>query len=175
MKRFSSKWIGGLCIGFLSIYTSCLSAATETTNNTEQQTIQSLALDKVWSGHRIKPYLLTRGKNQYVGYFDANRQMTIAHREIGAPWRYYKVDSWLGWDSHNYVTLEVDSEGHIHVMGNVHADPIEYFRTSEPNQVRSLKRVDVMVDKSLEQRMTYPIFMLNKNSYYLLRKRQDCL
>ncbi|MCF2946961.1 BNR repeat-containing protein [Paraglaciecola aquimarina] len=137
----------------------------------QKQQIKSIAIDTVWSGHRIKPYLLTRGEHQYLAYFDANRQMTVAHRKLGAPWRYYKVDSWLGWDSHNYVTLEVDSEGHIHVMGNIHADPMEYFRTSEPHQVRSLKRIEVMVDKSVEQRMTYPIFMLNKAGELLVKYR----
>ncbi|MGJ8681622.1 BNR repeat-containing protein [Paraglaciecola sp.] len=150
---------------------SGLSVSLATQNSVAQTSIKSIAIDHVWSGHRIKPYLLTRGNNQYVAYFDSNRQMTVAHRTLGAPWRYYKVDSWLGWDSHNYVTLEVDSEGHIHVMGNVHADPIEYFRTSEPHQVRSLKRVEVMVDKNIEQRTTYPIFMLNKNNELLVKYR----
>lgn len=133
--------------------------------------IKTIAIDNVWSGHRIKPHLLTKGKHQFVSYFDANRQMTIAHRRRPQPWRYYKVDSWLGWDSHNYVTLELDSEGYIHVMGNMHADPMEYFRSSEPYKVRSLKRVPVMVDKKLENRMTYPIFMMNKNGELLVKYR----
>ncbi|WP_245953159.1 BNR repeat-containing protein [Alteromonas aestuariivivens] len=133
--------------------------------------IKSIALDNVWSGHRVKPYLLTRGKHQFVAYFDANRQMTVAHREGANPWRYYKVDSWLGWDSHNYVTLEVDKEGYIHLIGNMHADPLEYFRSSEPYQVRSLQRVEVMVDKSVEKRMTYPIFLLNKNNDLIVKYR----
>lgn len=126
--------------------------------------IISAAIDTAWAGHRIKPYLLTRGQHQFVAYFDANRQMSIAHRVIGKPWRYFKVDSYLGWDSHNYVTMELDSTGHLHVTGNMHGDPIEYFRMSEPFNVRSLERIDIMVDKSLERRMTYPVFMLNKTT-----------
>nr|WP_224745793.1 BNR repeat-containing protein [Neiella litorisoli] len=133
--------------------------------------IKTIAIDHVWSGHRIKPHLLTRGEHQFVSYFDANRQMTIAHRIGSAPWRYYKVDSWLGWDSHNYVTLEIDSAGHIHVMGNMHADPMEYFRSRKPYDVRTLERVSVMVDETLEQRMTYPIFMVNKNGELLVKYR----
>lgn len=133
--------------------------------------VSSIAIDTAWSGHRIKPYLLTRGENQFIAYFDANRQMTVAHRKFGSTWRYYKVDSWLGWDSHNYVTMELDKEGNLHVMGNMHADPIEYFRTSEPFNIRSLKRIPVMVDASLERRMTYPIFMRNKNDELLVKYR----
>ncbi|WP_228710782.1 BNR repeat-containing protein [Saccharobesus litoralis] len=128
-------------------------------------------MDFVWSGHRIKPYLLTKGNNQFVAYFDANRQMTIAQREIGRPWRYYKVDSWLGWDSHNYVTLELDKAGHIHVMGNMHGDAMEYFRSSRPLDVRSLQRVPMMVDQSVELRMTYPIFLLNNHNELVVKYR----
>lgn len=137
----------------------------------EQQILSTMAIDHVWSGHRIKPYLLTRGKQQFVAYYDSNRQMTVAHREGTGKWRYYKVDSWLGWDSHNYVTMELDAAGHLHVMGNMHADAIEYFRTTEPLKVRSLKRVSVMVDTQLEQRMTYPIFMLNNKGELLVKYR----
>lgn len=137
----------------------------------ESQLLDTKAIDYVWSGHRIKPYLLTKGNDQFVAYFDANRQMTVAHRVIGTPWRFYKVDSWLGWDSHNYVTMQLDAKGHLHVMGNMHADGLEYFRMSEAMNVRSLKRVDVMVDKSLENRMTYPIFMLNKQGELLVKYR----
>lgn len=137
----------------------------------QEESITSIAIDQVWSGHRIKPYLLTRGEEQFVGYFDANRQMTVAHRTGKGTWRYYKVDSWLGWDSHNYITMELDAEGHLHVMGNMHADPIEYFRTTEPLTVRSLKRIPLMVDKTVEQKMTYPIFMLNKNNELLFKYR----
>lgn len=131
----------------------------------------TIAIDNVWSGHRIKPYLLTRGKEQFVAYFDANRQMTIAHRVIGKPWRFHKVDSWLGWDSHNYVTMELDKAGYLHVMGNMHGDALEYFRMTEPMAVRSIQRVDIMVDKNIERRMTYPIFMLNKQKELLVKYR----
>ncbi len=166
IRTFAKFW-GMALIGFMLVARSPSLLAKQD----QAPAIKTSAIDYVWSGHRIKPYLLTRGNNQYVAYFDANRQMTVAHRTLGAPWRYYKVDSWLGWDSHNYVTLEVDSEGHIHVMGNVHADPMEYFRTSEPNNIRSLKRVPIMVDKALENRMTYPIFMLNKQNQLLVKYR----
>ncbi|MFC1518601.1 BNR repeat-containing protein [Pseudomonadota bacterium] len=133
--------------------------------------ISSIAIDNVWSGHRIKPYLLTRGDHQFVAYFDANRQMTVAYRFGTGTWRYYKVDSWLGWDSHNYVTMELDSQGHLHVMGNMHADPLEYFRTTEPYNVRSLQRMPLLVDSSIEQSMTYPIFKLNKQGELIVKYR----
>ncbi|WP_342807914.1 BNR repeat-containing protein [Alteromonas sp. M12] len=140
-------------------------------SHASDEVIHSEAIDTVWSAHRIKPFLLTRGEHQFVAYFDANRQMTVAHRMLGKPWRFYKVDSYLGWDSHNYVTMELDKSGHLHVMGNMHGDPIEYFRTSKPFQVRSLQRINVMVDRVVEERMTYPIFLLNKEGELIVKYR----
>ncbi|MFP3373811.1 BNR-4 repeat-containing protein, partial [Pseudomonas sp. SIMBA_068] len=56
-------------------------------------------------------------------------------------------------------------------MGNMHADPLEYFRMSEPLNVRSLKRVSVMAEKSLEKRMTYPVFLRNKQDQLIVKYR----
>lgn len=140
-------------------------------SHASEQIVHSEAIDNVWSAHRIKPFLLTRGEHQFVAYFDANRQMTVAHRMLGKPWRFYKVDSYLGWDSHNYVTMELDKTGHLHVLGNMHSDPIEYFRTTEPFQVRSLQRVNKMVDKIVEKRMTYPVLILNKENELIVKYR----
>lgn len=159
-----------LMLFLLSISPASINYANSNTID-DDTSIHSSAIDHAWSGHRIKPFLLTKGKHQFVAYYDSNRQMTVAHRELGKVWRYYKVDSYLGWDSHNYVTMELDKEGYLHLTGNMHADPLEYFRMSEPYNVRSLKRVERMVDESLEQRMTYPIFMLNKNQDLLVKYR----
>ena len=164
--NLKAKYIFLCSLSFLSILVSFASQSRQ-----HEQTVTSIAIDRVWSGHRIKPYLLTRGQQQFVAYYDANRQMTVAHRQLGGKWRYYKVDSWLGWDSHNYVTMELDSEGYLHLMGNMHADPLEYFRMSEPLNVRSLKRVPVMAEKSLEKRMTYPVFLRNKQDQLIVKYR----
>ncbi|WP_111977576.1 BNR repeat-containing protein [Algibacillus agarilyticus] len=156
---------------FLTLLFTAVFAVSADNQTNDKQLLKTEAIDHVWSGHRIKPFLLTRGKHQFVAYFDANRQMTVAYRTINDKWRYYKVDSWLGWDSHNYVTMELDKAGHLHVMGNMHADPLEYFRTSEPYNVRSLKRIPTLVNRDVEQRMTYPIFLLNKNNDLIVKYR----
>ncbi|WP_371193829.1 BNR repeat-containing protein [Glaciecola sp. SC05] len=176
VKNHKSKASTRLYVAFLFAMFCLLAAGSlnikkANANSDEQFMVESMAIDNAWSGHRIKPFLLTRGKHQFVAYFDANRQMTIAHRLIGKPWRYYKVDSYLGWDSHNYVTMELDSAGYLHVTGNMHGDPIEYFRMSEPYNVRSLKRIEIMVEQAIERRVTYPIFMLNKNNELLIKYR----
>ena len=117
------------------------------------------AIDRVWSGHPVAFALLTQGPHQFVAYFDADRQMSFAHRRRPGGWSYRKVDSWLGWDSHNYVTLGLDAAGHLHAAGNLHNDPLVYFRATEPFSVRSLERLTALVDPAAERRVSYPRFL----------------
>ncbi|WP_185960260.1 BNR repeat-containing protein [Erythrobacter insulae] len=122
------------------------------------------AIDFTWSGHRVFAQMIQRGDHQIIAYYDANRQMSIAHRaHQRTPWRYQKVPSFVGWDSHNYVTVDVDEEGYIHVMGNMHNDPLVYFRSTEPWNVRSLKQVDYIIDPERDTNVTYPRFMHDRD------------
>ncbi|WP_296721601.1 BNR repeat-containing protein [Erythrobacter sp.] len=117
------------------------------------------AIDFTWSGHRAHPQMIQRGQHQIIVYYDANRQMSVAHRSTPrTPWRYHKLPSFLGWDSHNYVTVDVDEEGYVHVMGNMHADPLVYFRSTRPWDIRSLEQIDYLIDPAKELRVTYPRF-----------------
>jgi hypothetical protein len=140
--------------------------------STEYEVVNRQAIDRVWSGNYAGFDFLTEGSHQVIAYYDANRQMTVAHRKTRrSPWIYYKVDSWLGWDSHNYVVVAFDSDGHLHLSGNIHANRIEYFRTRIPRDVRSLERVEVMENAELETRATYPRFLKRDNGELLFKYR----
>lgn len=119
------------------------------------------AIDRVWSGHYSRFALVTTQRQIVVAYYDANRQLTVATRarDNGASWVYHRLDSWTGWDSHNYVAAAVDSAGQIHVVANLHNDPLVYYRTTRPGDPRTLTRIANMVDAKREQRMTYPVFL----------------
>jgi hypothetical protein len=119
------------------------------------------AIDTVWSGHSVKSALAVTDTMIVVGYYDANRQLTIALRARGdgASWRYQKLDSWVGWDSHNYVALAIDAAGNIHVSANMHRDPLLYYRTTVPGDIRTLVRVPVMAEAAVERSATYPVFL----------------
>lgn len=128
------------------------------------------AIDFTWAGNRALGDFLMIGDRQLLGYYDANRQLTLAYRQgMGSPWRYHKLPSWLGWDSHNVVRLGVDEGGHIHVMANMHADPLVYFRSEQPWNVRSVVQHSGMINDIYEQRTTYPFFM-NDNEGRLIAK-----
>jgi hypothetical protein len=84
----------------------------------------------VWSGHPVGFALLTSGKRQFVAFYDSQRRMTVGARTLDSDhWSLVVLPSTLGWDSHNYVTMAVDAEGYLHVSGNMHCNPLVYFRT----------------------------------------------
>jgi hypothetical protein len=83
-----------------------------------------LPIDKVWSGHSVNFDVFTAAPYQYVVYYDAERNMSIAQRKLSETiWHKKILPSVLGWDSHNYVTVMVDSAGLIHISGNMHVNP----------------------------------------------------
>ena len=75
------------------------------------------AIDLVWSAHRAQFDFVGTGSHQVVAYYDASRQMSVAHRTSpSSTWRYQKLPSFLGWDSHNSVVVGIDEEiGRAHV------------------------------------------------------------
>jgi hypothetical protein len=104
-------------------------------------------------------YLLTQAPTQYVVYYDQQRRMIVAARDLSSGrWKRKVLDSALGWDSHNYVTMAVDRSGHLHLSGNMHGDPLVYFRSEKPGDIHTLTRVPAMVGQR-EQRCTYPRFL----------------
>ncbi len=113
----------------------------------------------VWSGHPVRFALLTHGPRQFVAFFDADRHLTVAARTLDSDqWEFQRLPSQLGWDSHNYVALAADSDGHLHLSGNMHCVPLIYFRTSQPGDASSFESVPAMVGRN-ERRCTYPRFL----------------
>lgn len=131
------------------------------------------AIDRVWSGHSARFALAVTAARITVAYYDANRQLTIASRlrGSGASWVYHKLDSWLGWDSHNYIAMAVDGAGQVHVSANMHGDPLVYYRTTVAGDVRTLVRQPVMVDRAVEGKMTYPIFLRDGDGRLVFKYR----
>ena len=73
-----------------------------------------------------------------------------------------------GWDSHNYLTLAVDSEGYLHFAGNMHATPLLYYRITELNNISSMQHIPIMINERTEMKSTYPNFILTKQQGELL-------
>lgn len=119
---------------------------------------RTVYVDKVWTGAMTMCPMLTRDGMQYVAYYDANGQMTVAGRRLESDkWTYKKLDDKIMWDSHNYISMGMDSEGYLHVSGNMHGAHLRYYRSAKPGDVSSLVGVHKMVG-SQEKSVTYPRF-----------------
>ncbi|MDR2139833.1 MAG: BNR repeat-containing protein [Tannerella sp.] len=115
--------------------------------------------------------LLTHSGRQFVAYYDSAKNMTVASRKLDdCRWDYKVLDSKIGWDSHNYVTMKIDSAGFLHVSGNMHASPLVYYRSSKPFDIHSLKRMSKMIGKE-EDKVTYPVFMDGPHGEFLYHYR----
>jgi hypothetical protein len=118
---------------------------------------QTLEVAKVTAEFPVGFKLLTTPNRQYVAYYDADRNMTVAARSLDSTqWVYQKLPSQILWDSHNYVTMALDSVGHLHVSGNMHCVPLIYFRTQKPGDITTL--APAKMTGLLEDRVTYPRF-----------------
>ena len=116
--------------------------------------------------------LYSFGNHQFVTYYDSAHYMTIASRTLDAKvWDYQRLDTRVGWDSHNSVIVKVDAKGYIHVVGNLHVTPLIYFRSAKPLDIHSMERIPQMVGRD-ENRTTYPIFMNGPKGEFLFHYRQ---
>jgi len=127
--------------------------------NARFQIKKTLPIAEVPSWFPVKFCLLTCGNRQYVAYYDKDHRMTVAGRELGSgKWQYQVLPSKVGWDGHNYVTMTADSQGCLHLSGNMHCDPLVYFRTRKPWDITTFEQIDRMTGEA-EDRCTYPKFM----------------
>ena len=130
-----------------------------------------VVVDKVPADFPVNFCLLTEGDYQYVAYYDTLHIMTIGCRKVDAgEWTFKKLDTKVGWDSHNYISMFIDLAGYIHICGNMHSDGLKYFRSIRPRDIESIVRVDSMVGPE-EDVTTYPEFMRGPNGEVIFHYR----
>lgn len=143
---------------------------------------QIIKIDSVWAGHPVGFCLYTYGNRQYIAYYNANRNVVVGQRNleddnfqlhIMPPTTRESANGTstvLAWDSHNSLTIGIDKEGFIHLSGNMHGNPITYFKSTNPGDVTTLVQEMEMVGTE-EKRCTYPHFMLTKEGKLLFHYR----
>jgi hypothetical protein len=144
--------------------------------------IQTIIIDKVWAGHPVGFCLLTRGHRQYIAYYNAERHMVVGQRDLSDDkFSLHEMtpttretsggtSTVLGWDSHNSVTLGIDKEGYIHLSGNMHVNPLTYFRSTKPDDISTLVQEMEMVGTN-EKRCTYPHFLNTREGELIFHYR----
>jgi hypothetical protein len=143
---------------------------------------QVMSIDKVWAGQPVGFALLTRKNRQYIAYYNAGRNMVVGQRNLNESKFSLTIlpatsretaggtSTVLGWDSHNSVTLGIDPDGYIHLAGNMHVNPITYFRSTKPNDISTLQQEMTMVGTN-EKRCTYPNFMNTREGELIFHYR----
>lgn len=119
---------------------------------------ETMEIDQVPSWFPVGFCLLIHADVQYAAYYNARHEMIVAKRNLNAPsWQKVTLPSKVGWDSHNYITMAVDTKGELHLAGNMHCVPLIYFRTRAAGDITTFERLP-MTGKE-EQRCTYPRFL----------------
>ena len=98
---------------------------------------------------------------QYIAYYDHHHQLCVAQRiKTGSSWStftYVKLDSFIGYDGHNYIRMIIDNEGYLHLCANMHTDPLNYWRFTHPYSIEHyVKKPMTGMD---EDSVTYPFFI----------------
>lgn len=123
------------------------------------EVIESIDIAPVWSAHPVNFCLLTHAPHQFVAFYDDKRQLTVAQRKLEEKtWDFTKLPITTVWDSHNYLTMTMDDDGYLHLSGDMHCVPLNYFRSEKPFDAKSLVRIKSMVGEQ-EERTTYPKFL----------------
>lgn len=152
---------------------SCLVSLTSPTTHAianDYRIAETIDVDAVPSSFRVGFSLLTDGPDQYVAYYDRTHQMVVASRKRDqSAWQKFKLPTKVGFDSHNYITMAIDRDGHLHVSGNMHCVPLIYFRTSVAGDITTLEKHG-MTGRD-EDRCTYPIFFTDASGNLLYSYR----
>lgn len=120
----------------------------------------------------IPPTLIQYRNSQVIAYYDADRTLTIADRNIGGlVWNHRKLASRARWDSHNYVDLGFDRSGLLHVAGNMHASPLQYWIIDLSSAEFRPTKVKALLDPLVELKITYPRFIRSSDGSLIFTYR----
>lgn len=150
--------------------------ATKRVNNEDTATItEQIDVAPVWSVHRAgPPELLTRDGRQYVAYFDHDRFLTVAQRDLDSrQWQFHQFPVQMEWQtgSHAKLSLALDREGYIHITayrrGLLQEPPMPprpiYYRSLAPHSIDEFEHLYMV---SENERTDYPTFMTVDGTIY---------
>jgi hypothetical protein len=165
-------WLFAATVCFIMLSTAITPAAADGKAAAKTYTIaETIDVGRAFSGLPVGFALRTHGQHQFVAYYNAKRKMVVASRKLGEDqWTKVKLPETFPWDSHNDITLAIDDKGLIHLSGNLHVDPLNYYRTTRPLDIGSLQQVNRMVGQD-EDRATYPRFLRDSQGRLLFMYR----
>lgn len=127
-------------------------------------------IDRVWAGHPVSYDMMMARDHLFIAYYDGERRLTVLSRKNGATeWTKFQPEGFFlpdrnrmsnvtGSDSHNYLTMTLDRDGYLHLSGNMHVDPLIYYRSRKPMDITTLECIRSMTGEH-EDHVTYPRFL----------------
>ncbi len=129
--------------------------------------LKQIDVAPIWSVHRCgSPELLTRDGRQYVAYYDEDRFLTIASRELEVDqWNYQRFPVQMGWQTgaHAKLSMALDRDGHIHLscyrrqlLQAPGSPPMAlYYRSTAPHSINEFDRLYMVTP---EEHPHYPTY-----------------
>ncbi|WP_321797343.1 BNR repeat-containing protein [Caballeronia sp. J97] len=105
---------------------------------------------------------------QYVGYYNVgNGAVGVTKRSWSKSdnnWAPFETPVILATrlpsvDGHYRIAIRESADGHVHLVANIWASPLVYYKTTTPGNLSTLTLQDLMVSKDVETSTTYPEFM----------------
>lgn len=115
--------------------------------------------------------LVTKGKWQFISYYDADGWLTLGKRRLGSERWELRRSQYRGnvKDAHNVISMIVDGKGFLHVSFDHHGDKLNYCRSVKPYSLE-LGEKEPMTGKD-EDDVTYPEFYTLKGGDLLFAYR----
>lgn len=148
-------------LGIIPVYSLCLLMLT---GLAQASTHRSQVADDGWARNSVNATIFrqsavtTHGHTQYVGYYDDQKHVVLAKRELGSDDWQVHVTQYTGKaeDAHRGINLGVDGQGFLHVAWDHHGNPLHYARSIEPGSLQLGEQTPMI--GSLEDNVTYPQF-----------------
>jgi hypothetical protein len=86
--------------------------------------------------------IVSRHGSIYFAYVDDNLQAIIAKKAPNGAITTSIITTGIKADPHNSPSIGIDAEGYIHWAGNMHNDPMRYFRSTLPYDITSFVQLN---------------------------------
>jgi hypothetical protein len=146
-----------------------------------EEILKEIDVALVWSAHQIgSPDLITSDEFQYVAYYDIDRYLTVASRQLGSEnWTRYVFPVQMGWATggHARLSLALDRDGYIHIASYRRSllqgppTPPEkiYYRSKNSHDIAEFERLAMISD---DEAPGYPTFITGPDDELYFTYRQ---
>lgn len=172
LERMKTRRNPALSIAVMTALSStCLVSATAQSVSFSAVSGNGYATGDINSCATGRNALVTSGSYQYCAYFDSNRYLNIARRNLSSStWTNGRTNIQITAaqiaDDHNNVAIAIDGDGYLHTSWGMHNIQIQYARSTAPvtgatwgnTQAAALTTINSITGAN-ENSVTYPEFI----------------